>query len=913
MNDVDIDRAKQIGLQHVRDWLPDGRIKGREWVALNPTRHDANYGSFSVNLDNGKWADFRDDDAKGKDAVSLYYYLNSFEVETAEASQNYKNHQGGLMVEAAKCILLAHDPSCFPGDFDNEIPKSITKDKGNFWDGWRPVEKGMADPPEMDLTWYIEQWGELVNKWFFTVNRGKKEFTVMAVVRFRETTGKKKKADRPFTIWTDGKIYRWRAKAPDFLYPLWNVSELELYMNRPVVLTEGQKKSAMLKPVIGDEYVCVGWYGGAGNTQLTDWEPLRGREVWFPFDADVAGRTATKKIKEIAKELDIILHIVHTPLNVKKGWNLDDAIDSEWSRKEIIKYLNNKPSDIDNEESEFLDDDTAYKFKILGYCGDNIAFYPFGSKHVAKFKASSLNKGMLMTLMDRSEWGNYYRKDEGGCAWESAVNDILRRAEDLPIFDPSCVRKTGAWKEGEAVVINTGEYLIINGKRLELFERNGQYIYERGNYLPYATETALETVESKKLIDMLDQIPWGHKSHKYILSGWMILAAFGGALDWRPNVWLQGRKGSGKSWILEHITRPLITQLYGVKGKGTSSPAGIRQNLENSTKPVELDEMESSNKKNEENIEQILTIFREGSSGGEFTAATLHGTSDGEGKSWLVQSMTLFASIGSRLTQSADRSRFSLITIENSNLSIEEREEKFKILQELVRVITPSWAKAFNSRTYAKFSEIQKCIKIMIGQASDILGNRRDGDQMGTLMAGAYMVENDNAPSAAEALKYLEDMEIQEMQIEANDKGDEELLLDEILTSRIELNDGERRYKVTIGLCLHFWFATKTNMVFGDPDSFDFPCANTTTIKNELAQYGIKPNDYGGKSYVQIATHHPAIIKLLRETAWANIYSDMLGRLSYCEKNLKGPGNFAGVMKRFRQLDAEKIFDQPPF
>jgi len=55
-------------------WLPDGRRRGREYVARNPTRNDRRPGSFSVNMMTGAWADFATG-AKGGDVVSLYAYL----------------------------------------------------------------------------------------------------------------------------------------------------------------------------------------------------------------------------------------------------------------------------------------------------------------------------------------------------------------------------------------------------------------------------------------------------------------------------------------------------------------------------------------------------------------------------------------------------------------------------------------------------------------------------------------------------------------------------------------------------------------------------------------------------------------------------------------------------------------------
>lgn len=55
-------------------WLPDGRQRGQEWIARNPTRADRRAGSFKVNTATGRWADFATGDVGG-DPVSLYAYL----------------------------------------------------------------------------------------------------------------------------------------------------------------------------------------------------------------------------------------------------------------------------------------------------------------------------------------------------------------------------------------------------------------------------------------------------------------------------------------------------------------------------------------------------------------------------------------------------------------------------------------------------------------------------------------------------------------------------------------------------------------------------------------------------------------------------------------------------------------------
>ena len=64
-------------------WLPGGRINGAEYVARNPRRNDRRLGSFKINTETGKWADFATGD-RGGDLVSLAAYLSGLsQVEAA--------------------------------------------------------------------------------------------------------------------------------------------------------------------------------------------------------------------------------------------------------------------------------------------------------------------------------------------------------------------------------------------------------------------------------------------------------------------------------------------------------------------------------------------------------------------------------------------------------------------------------------------------------------------------------------------------------------------------------------------------------------------------------------------------------------------------------------------------------------
>ena len=63
-------------------WLPDGVLRGQEYIARNPTRSDNEPGSFKINIRSGRWSDFATGD-KGGDVISLAAYL--FTLKQSEA------------------------------------------------------------------------------------------------------------------------------------------------------------------------------------------------------------------------------------------------------------------------------------------------------------------------------------------------------------------------------------------------------------------------------------------------------------------------------------------------------------------------------------------------------------------------------------------------------------------------------------------------------------------------------------------------------------------------------------------------------------------------------------------------------------------------------------------------------------
>ena len=103
------DRAKEIGLSHVPEWLPEGARSGYEWTA----------GEYRIKTDSGAWSG---PGAQGENAVELYAVLNRGLCETNAKEHGYRDIEEGVLAEAAREILFRWDPEYFPGIDDDFLP-----------------------------------------------------------------------------------------------------------------------------------------------------------------------------------------------------------------------------------------------------------------------------------------------------------------------------------------------------------------------------------------------------------------------------------------------------------------------------------------------------------------------------------------------------------------------------------------------------------------------------------------------------------------------------------------------------------------------------------------------------------------------------------------------------------------------
>ena len=92
---VGINRAALSVLPSLLDrWLPGGRREGREYTVRNPRRADRRPGSFRINLNTGRWADFATGDRRWRCHFPGRLPPQHFPSRGCASDRRHARHQG---------------------------------------------------------------------------------------------------------------------------------------------------------------------------------------------------------------------------------------------------------------------------------------------------------------------------------------------------------------------------------------------------------------------------------------------------------------------------------------------------------------------------------------------------------------------------------------------------------------------------------------------------------------------------------------------------------------------------------------------------------------------------------------------------------------------------------------------------
>ena len=684
-----------------------------------------------------------------------------------------------------------------------------------------------------------------------------------------------KKIIYPMTYCTDGVVSQWVKQAPP-RRELYNRHELAQRTDCIVLIVEGEK-AATAAQVLCPHMVVTTWHGGVESIHQVNWQPLTGRRVILWPDNDPAGQVcmnggqhANRTIKGIASYLTALSCTVKVmrihPSLPPKGDAADITLTPDEFQQWLTHDMLDEPAEIVPVTPPTPPVEDELPFRIMGFVksGDSPAyvFYAKATKMLHIFKAANLTTTNLMTLAPLNYWEQQFPSTKTKLDINAAVNYLIQKATARGIFDPSRVRGRGAWLDDNRIVIHAGKHLIVNGIVTPLSSFNSEYIYEQSRELQLSTTDPLTASESRNLLNLLSRFHWERRANGYLLAGWCVIAPICGVLAWRPHLWLTGAAGTGKTTVYRTVMRKLIGSC-ALAVQGDTTAPGIRQALQHDAVPVLFDEAEGDSASDQQRMQNILIAIRGASSSD--SGQVIKGSGSGNHMTYELQSMFAFSSISPQLKQQADRRRTTILSLTRDRS--EDASTRWKQLAaEINGLITTTFCNRLQARTIKHIHTILKNIETFRTAATEVIGDINMGDQLAPILAGAFILRQDEPVTIEHAREFMAEHDWSE-ETSLDESKDELRLRAYILESIIEVEDQHGRHHRSI------------------EEVCDDSIRGSLDAQKRLLRLGIKTSsDINGQKYLIFSNSNTQLSKLLRDTPWHTSYAKILLRLPNAQK-----------------------------
>jgi hypothetical protein len=461
------------------------------------------------------------------------------------------------------------------------------------------------------------------------------------------------------------------------------------------------------------------------------------------------------------------------------------------------------------------------------------------------------------------------------------------------------VRGPGAWKdEDDNLVLHCGDTLYNDGKKQEP-GMIGRYIYPSAPEKPRPSAGAPVSLPAENLLSLFKTWKWRREGiDPHLLLGWIGASMIGGALKWRPMIWITGDKATGKSTlhdVIGHVHGP-----GGMISTPDGTAASLWQNIGHASLPVAMDELEAE-EDNRRNA-SIIKLARIAASGGTL----LRGGSDHKGVNFTVRSCFMFSSILIPPMMAQDVSRMAILQLD----SLEGVSAPILEPKKLA-----SFGADFRKRLILGWERLPETLQVYRTALEKTGHGGRSADLFGTLLACYDLLMFDEVPSEEDALAWGEKLDKATLSEADDDVADHESCLNHIMTSVCDVyRNGERRQ-------IGSWIAHAVKDINGRVDA-----------NKVLASFGMKvqpwmpenqrPSSSSGKSYIpanapmylMVANRHQGLSKLFMETHWAGksgtsgVWVQAFRRVSGACAG--GSLRFDGVPSRCTAIPIDSIFSE---
>lgn len=404
-------------------------------------------------------------------------------------------------------------------------------------------------------------------------------------------------------------------------------------------------------------------------------------------------------------------------------------------------------------------------FRCLGHRDGADYIINLESCHIYCLTPSNYKPTYLMRLARKDWWMTYFpgSSDRAGKAvavnWDAAYDALISASYSAGTWEASREVGQGACIDGGRIVFNTGSVLFVDGEGvvpIRDFRGDNCYTIDGSARMP-AFDNPFGPNEPGilKLLEIIQSLNWQKERRDLsimALFGWIAIGPIAGILKWRPHLWLDGPRSSGKSWITDNLIAPALGS-YCLMVKANSTESGIRNSLNGKAFPLIFDEAEGETKADRERVDMIIRLARHSASEG--SSVVLQGTSGGGGqRHFSIRSPFLFSSITPQLDASADKTRFAHAHLGEGR----DLKEFVKDIEGPAQdLLTPEFSDRMIARIVMRARDYHATQAKMTEALTHFGLERRIVDVYGTFATGAWlMLEDGVPPTFVDAITFIQ-------------------------------------------------------------------------------------------------------------------------------------------------------------
>jgi putative DNA primase/helicase len=530
---------------------------------------------------------------------------------------------------------------------------------------------------------------------------------------------------------------------------------------------------------------------------------------------------------------------------------LRDAMAAAMVRREPDPVTPMDGEVVETEASSHLD-----RVRPLGHNKGVYYFFPASAGQIIKKTAGDLARiEKLFDLAPMEYWELHYSvgKDSPSDIARAAANHLIAVCHDKGVFHPSSTRGVGVWRDGDLIICNTGSRIVGDSIDDTPSAFKGRNVYESDQSAIRLDVDPATDADARALHDICLSLPWKRSQYGYLLAGWLVVAPMGGALRWKPHIWLTGRSGSGKTTVMADIIKATMGGYAICRDGGTTEP-GVRRALGVSSRPFVMDEAESETAYDRHKMEGIIGLFRKASSGGVI------GNADGH---FQAMSCACFAAINPSVKETADKARITLLELEKDTRP-DANARYLALMDKIHATIDGTFYARMFKRTFQRIEILLSNIAAFESAAADMFGDKRQADQLAPMIAGAHFLYDGSRIGVMEARKWLEKHDWQ-WYTATTEETDAQRLVAHIMSSRISYD--------SLGMRREGAIADLVDIVSRGGESAD-------DIRRGLRERGIRIED----DKMLVANTSPNMAKLLSGTPWvpwSRTLGDFVGADNY--------------------------------